>query len=395
MEKTIYTTKTDCCGCEACSNVCPKGIIVMKRDEEGFYYPHIENPETCIQCDACKTVCPVKNVGELNSAFTKAYAGWACRESDVIESSSGGFATILARNFILRGGIVYGVAYTQDYSSAEYVRVTDVDSVDQLRTSKYLQARKQKVFLSVKNDLKTSHVLFIGTPCDVYALKRFIHDKTNLFTVSIICHGPTSEFVHQLFLHENIEKDGESIVSFSLRHKKDGLWKPYYIYAESSDGSIYLKPFNETDYNTAFLYYKRPSCGECKFKNNHFDSDLLIGDYHAAQSGSPYWNEHGVSSVLQLTEKGNELLKMTEGCFEYSEVPVEISIRQQAVHSPVRKNNDRKEFTSALRQRGLSYACRTESVVREQRKAADEKKKRKLKNKVAQILKPVIKIIKK
>ena len=32
-----YEDKTLCCGCTACSLVCPKNAITMQEDEEGFY----------------------------------------------------------------------------------------------------------------------------------------------------------------------------------------------------------------------------------------------------------------------------------------------------------------------------------------------------------------------
>jgi len=33
--------KEECCGCYACTNVCPKICIEMKVDEEGFWYPKL------------------------------------------------------------------------------------------------------------------------------------------------------------------------------------------------------------------------------------------------------------------------------------------------------------------------------------------------------------------
>ena len=34
--------KKECCGCEACFQVCPVGAINMKRDSEGFLYPIVD-----------------------------------------------------------------------------------------------------------------------------------------------------------------------------------------------------------------------------------------------------------------------------------------------------------------------------------------------------------------
>ena len=50
--------KKDCCGGNACYNICPKNAIEMKEDEKGFRYPVIDK-QKCIQCDLCNKVCPI------------------------------------------------------------------------------------------------------------------------------------------------------------------------------------------------------------------------------------------------------------------------------------------------------------------------------------------------
>ena len=50
--------KSECCGCGACLNVCPKKAISMNEDDMGFLYPTIEMEE-CVNCHLCEKVCPV------------------------------------------------------------------------------------------------------------------------------------------------------------------------------------------------------------------------------------------------------------------------------------------------------------------------------------------------
>ena len=52
--------KTDCCGCQACGDVCPRESISFKTDEEGIWYPEV-NSDTCIDCHLCEKVCPLIN----------------------------------------------------------------------------------------------------------------------------------------------------------------------------------------------------------------------------------------------------------------------------------------------------------------------------------------------
>ena len=52
--------KENCCGCEACLQICPKSCIQMQTDKEGFFYPVVDVKE-CVNCGACNLVCPVLN----------------------------------------------------------------------------------------------------------------------------------------------------------------------------------------------------------------------------------------------------------------------------------------------------------------------------------------------
>lgn len=53
-----WIRKEECCGCEACRQVCPQKCIEMEEDEEGFLYPQIDM-DNCIFCGMCRNVCPV------------------------------------------------------------------------------------------------------------------------------------------------------------------------------------------------------------------------------------------------------------------------------------------------------------------------------------------------
>ena len=59
----LYKRKEDCCGCTACYAICPKEVISMKPDIEGFNYPIIAE-EKCVMCYQCLKVCPIKSVKE-------------------------------------------------------------------------------------------------------------------------------------------------------------------------------------------------------------------------------------------------------------------------------------------------------------------------------------------
>ncbi|MEG2675370.1 MAG: F420H(2):quinone oxidoreductase, partial [Muribaculaceae bacterium] len=51
----VITKKSDCCGCWACAQCCPKQCISMDEDSEGFLYPKVD-ASLCIDCKLCEKV---------------------------------------------------------------------------------------------------------------------------------------------------------------------------------------------------------------------------------------------------------------------------------------------------------------------------------------------------
>lgn len=378
----LFDSKQNCCGCESCIDICPKGIISLTTDEEGFNYPEIIDNTKCIECNRCVDVCPIKNVDDLNSKFVNSYAGWSVNKDEVISSSSGGFASVIAKYALVNNYIVYGVAFSDDFYSAEYIRVNNFESLERLKTSKYITSNKNHVYQKVRNDLLSGlSVVFFGLPCDVYALLRYVGSSEKLFTVSLICHGPTSESLHKAYLKDIESRFNSKIKCFSLRYKKKGNWKPYYIHADFYNGCFFEEEFDYSNYDIAFQYFKRPSCHQCVFKENHFAADILIGDYHSAQKGQVTYNRSGVSSILPLTDKGITLINYIKDVFVLMPVDIKSSISQKAVHSAVESKIDRYEFINEFKNSGLVAACNLKSIKKQQ--ANRTKNRRVMKIKVA------------
>lgn len=53
-----WIKKEECCGCEACRQICPSGCIEVCLDSQGFLYPMVDK-QKCIKCLQCEKVCPV------------------------------------------------------------------------------------------------------------------------------------------------------------------------------------------------------------------------------------------------------------------------------------------------------------------------------------------------
>lgn len=352
----LFQEKTDCCGCEICAFSCRTGALSIYEDEEGFRYPRIDSSK-CIDCSQCVASCPMKKVQDIHSKWLDSFSGWSSSKEVHTSCSSGGFATELAKSFIEQGGVVYGVAYDERFENAVYIRCDNLESLQRIRSSKYVQAKKRGIYSDVLNDLKNNFsVLFIGTPCDCAAVRFKFGKYDNLSIVSLICHGPTSNEVQRLFISK-LEHDYKGKAkSFNIRYKKDGQWKPYYIDAYFDNGERYLAPFSYSEYDNAFRHFKRPSCTSCPFKNDKFAGDLLIGDFHSAKKNTAEYHYMGVSTVLVTTERGFQLINNLGSSFEINEADLTRSTEQLAVHSSYKLSPVRKQFSLQLRKKGLTSA---------------------------------------
>ena len=58
--------KSECCGCNACSDICSKNAISFQKDIEGFLYPVVDK-NLCTDCNACNKVCPILNSNNLKT----------------------------------------------------------------------------------------------------------------------------------------------------------------------------------------------------------------------------------------------------------------------------------------------------------------------------------------
>ena len=308
LEEMISKKRADCTGCSACKNICPKNCITMERDAEGFLYPKI-NRDECINCGRCEKVCPALNFkatmpDTLPDVFAAIYPNDKVRR----HSSSGGAFTALSELVLEDGGIVFGAGFDKNWRVV-HTAAENLDELENLRGSKYVQSEIGDVYKRVKAELETGRqVLFSGTPCQCAGLKSFLgKDYDNLLTVDIICHGTPSPMLWENYL-EHIAH-GHDIAHVNFRSKRLGWTTNLEI--NFYDCGYYFKVGNADTYYKQFLINLnlRPSCHECKFKFPNGKSDVTIGDAWGVQNFAPeLFDNRGTSIVIIHTEKGKEFV---------------------------------------------------------------------------------------
>ena len=357
--KEMLADKKSCIGCGNCSIICGTGACVLEQDEEGYWYPIINN-DLCVRCKACTNVCPVmNNKASIKDYKNSTFCGYLTNTSGLLECASGGAATAISKMVLSKKGVVYGVAYLKDFLFAEHIRVESERELKLLKGSKYIQSRKNDTFISVLKDLRAGKLVgFFGVPCEVAALKLFLkHEYDNLLTCELICQGTMSEMVQKQFVRQIEKKFNSKVVDFSARSKKFG-WIPPYIYAKFANGKEYYKMAHFTDYGEAHELMLRPSCYNCLFKGDNKVADITVGDAWGAKKGTDQWNEAGTSVLISHTPRGDKIINDCKEMYL-----TKISYEQILKSNPMLEkrwpmDDRRAAFSEMLQKKSLHYACR-------------------------------------
>ena len=102
MVVSMLKIPSNCTGCYACVNICPKKCISMIESASGFLYPNIDRNQ-CIECGQCERVCPLISKVELSKS-TVAFAVKNKYNEERNRSTSGGFFPLIAKYVISKGG---------------------------------------------------------------------------------------------------------------------------------------------------------------------------------------------------------------------------------------------------------------------------------------------------
>lgn len=244
-----------CYGCSACAVLCPVKAISMVKNEEGFFYPTV-NENVCLSCGICKKVCDKEKPFFEKTQHKKTLALQSSDIKNLKESSSGGIASSLSEYFVKNGGYVLGAYFDLANNIVETKVTNKASDLELFKTSKYLQA-----------------YFFTG-------------------------------------LSEAIQISRDDLKYVSFRTKKNG-WHSCFVMNVADSKKEFFSPSGKDYFYNAFFdnVFLMQSCYQCKFRKGYSNADLRLGDYW----GKRYIkNSDGVSSVLIFTEKGAEILDKIE-----------------------------------------------------------------------------------
>lgn len=386
--------KVDCCGCNACGDVCVHGAITFKTDIEGFWYPKVDK-DKCVDCGQCENVCPIINIKDLkkNDAPTPLHTIAAINKDMSVRwnSTSGGAFSALAEGVLKENGYIGGAVY-DDMFSVHQIVTDNTEDLPKLRSSKYLQSNAEGFYRSVKKAVKTGKpVLVCGTPCQMAGLRGFLHkDYENLIIVDFICRGVNSPKVYRAYL-DSLEKKYNSKVVYVKAKNKELGWRNLTRKVTFANGQSYYGVHMQDDFRRGYHInvFCRPSCYDCKFKGFPRIADITIADYWGIEKVDKNLdNNIGTSMMLLNSKKGETYFEKIKDGLEYKETPFEsifggnIALRKSIEPAKI----DRKAFFEDLDKNDFDYVTNKYYPLRDSSNG--------VKNKIKNIIRPYYRLYK-
>lgn len=291
-----------CTGCMACVDSCPKGAIQITDGMSA--YDAVIDETKCVDCGICHAVCQVNMPLKL-AAPASWKQGWAQDERIRGGAASGGLATAISRDFTQSGGVVFGCVFQDGMFRFDAAKTPEETA--KFCGSKYVKSNPAGVYQKIREALKTGKkVLFIGLPCQVAAVKKFVPVpmQENLFVIDLICHGTPSPKVLARFLRQ-YHKSLSALQTIAFRKKTNRQ-----IFGD--DQGLVTKGVSDS-YTIAFfrsLTYTE-NCYHCPYAQLERVSDLTLGDSWGSDLPEAE-GKKGISLVLCQTAKGEALLKNAE-----------------------------------------------------------------------------------
>ena len=373
--------KKECTGCAACYNICPTKCIEMEADKEGFKYPFVDKG-VCIKCGKCIGVCPQLKRQKNTDEKHEVYVCVNNDNQDVERSSSGGIFVLLARQILSAKGVVYGAAMDNDYQ-LKHTRVDNIDELEKLLKSKYIQSDIGFTYKYVKEDLtKNRNVLFCGTPCQISGLNNYVVKRyDNLLLVDFACHGVPSQKVFNEYLKcRNLNKCKHNY-EISFRDKVNG-WEEFGMSIRENNKIIYSKDRREDTFLKVFLndIALRESCYTCIYKKSERISDITLADaWCINEYDANLYNSKGTSLIIIHTLNGEHTFAKIRNKMCINSVAEEYVIKYSygMFHQPIKDRRRRKFYKQlgkksfdklAVKYDGINFITRVERKLNRTKK---------------------------
>ena len=284
----------------------------------------------------------------------KVYSATNLSSKILSESSSGGVFYALGHGLVEDGGVVCAAVWDDDFMGVHHAFAYDDKALQAMMRSKYVQSSLDGCFLKIRDCLVDGRqVMFVGTPCQVAALRKFVAgelpdalsseepsragggegDKTGcLLLVEILCHGTPLRSAWKSYAGGLIKSHGAvSLSGVNFRDKSVGGWKSYRVTVglNMPDGSseTLSMPYAEVPFMQDFLSGAnlRSACRNCPARNGRSGTDISLGDFWGVERLLPQaFDPMGVSVVGVFSDRGAAAIAGVSSSLRLTEVPKDV-----------------------------------------------------------------------
>ena len=306
---------SECCGCYACKEICPKGAITMVCNNEGFYYPQVN--DSCTNCNLCVEACiklehPQTVTFETN--YPKAYCAMNTLDELRKQTTAGGVFPLIAQYVINeKQGIVVGAAYDDELNVVKTI-ATDMEQVKEFYGMKYVKAELDGIYPKVKEALENNqYVVYTGVPCECAGLKAYLQkDYENLFIIDKLCHSAPSPKVFKKYVEYIGNKYDSKVTNVRFREKSRGwLIHKSSIAFEFANRKPLVVNARRNNYFRNYMNdnISMTGCAKCSFLVRNRVGDITLGDFWGIDKiDEQMFDNNGASLILVNTKKGSEML---------------------------------------------------------------------------------------
>lgn len=348
--------KSECSGCEACGQICPKSAITFVNDDEGFFYPQIDL-NLCIHCNLCQKVCPIDDDGIFNRCEKYVFGGYILDKDIKFDSTSGGAFSAIAKafcdnNYVIFGAEAKGLSVFHSY-------ITDINDISKFRKSKYSQSKIGSSYKKAKQFLlEGKKVIFSGTPCQIAGLKKYLSaiNQNSLLMIEVVCEGVPSPLYFSK-LQDKLGKRNNTIKYIDYRYKGKSIFGnnkwDFQTMEIATNNRIFRKDRWFNPFWSIWLQHlmSRPSCYECRYAKQERVADITLGDLWGVHLYCPelYGKNGGASLVVCNTEKGKEITKRAEKYMYGHELIFQDALKYQSpLRNHIATNTKRDDFMKDL-----------------------------------------------
>ena len=272
-------------------------------------------------------------------------------------SSSGGAFTAISDCVLDEGGVIFAAGYDFEAHGLNHRIARTKEERDALIGSKYIQSDMKGVFRTLAETLKKEDAapcLFVGTPCQVAGLKRFLSaqrvNTEQLYLCDLICHGVGSPRVFR----DCLPKKRKAPIDFITFKDKRLGWKQPLAFVRTGGKEKSLRRFTLLYFGNVVM---RPSCYVCPWATTRRVGDITLGDHWNIERCDPeFYDKNGVSLILTNSEKGEELLKKAASDLLLKERTREECLQPNLLR-PTSPHDKRNRFWE-------QYARRPQSAIR-------------------------------